>query len=404
MGLLFKIALRNLLRRKRRSLLTGISLMGGTLMLSVFLGIQEGSYSLVIEQFTQAQTGHVQIHRQGYLDKPSLYNSIPNPQPLLSRLQADPAVTAASPRVYSPALAFAGKKTTAAQVVGIDLAAENRATGIQARLALGRFFASPNEVVVGRGLAEILKLELGSELVLVTQGADGSIANDLFQVTGILKGGEDSQNRMFCYLALADAQAFLTLDHRIHEIALFLPHYSRATEQAAAWAREFAAAGLEVHPWPEVEKEFYEFMLLDKEGGYVTYLIIVVLVALQVLNTVLMTILEKTRELGLLKALGTRPPQIFGLILLETMLLACLAIAAGLLLAWPLNQFLAVEGIKLPQAYDISGITMDRIVSEISFFSVWLPALATFVTALAVSILPALRAARIQPIHALNSY
>jgi len=315
-GLLFKIALRNLTRQKRRTILTGLVMFGGVLLLSISLGIQEGGYGYVIDAFTGARTGHVQIHAQGYLDKPSLYTNLKDPASLLKKLAENRSVISYSPRVYGAALAFEDKKTTGAQIFGIDLAQEDQLSKIGSRLAEGRFFREANEVVIGGGLQAILHSKLGDQLILVSQGADGSIANDLYKIVGVLKGGVDAQNRMDCVMSLGDAQAFLGLGQRIHEVSLKAESYQKSRQLAAQLSAEFAGQGFEIDPWQVVEKEFYEFMLLDKQGGWVTYFVIILLVTLEVLNTVLMTILEKTREFGLMKALGTSPAQVFWLILL----------------------------------------------------------------------------------------
>ena len=404
MGLLFKIALRNLTRQKRRTILTGLVMFGGVLLLSISLGIQEGGYGYVIDAFTGARTGHVQIHAQGYLDKPSLYTNLKDPASLLKKLAENRSVISYSPRVYGAALAFEDKKTTGAQIFGIDLAQEDQLSKIGSRLAEGRFFREANEVVIGGGLQAILHSKLGDQLILVSQGADGSIANDLYKIVGVLKGGVDAQNRMDCVMSLGDAQAFLGLGQRIHEVSLKAESYQKSRQLAAQLSAEFAGQGFEIDPWQVVEKEFYEFMLLDKQGGWVTYFVIILLVTLEVLNTVLMTILEKTREFGLMKALGTRPAQVFWLILIETGLLATLASGLGILVAWPLNDYFASHGIPLPVAYDLGGVVMDKLVSEVSFLSMGLPFLVSFFTALLVAMIPAYRASMIVPVKALKSY
>jgi len=406
MRLILKMAFRNIFRQRRRSLLTGLMMAGGFLLFSVFIGIADGSYGNIINVFIRDHTGHLQIHRQGYLDRPSLYKTIANPQGILTEIQALPHVRSLTPRVFGPALAFVGKKTTGVQVIGVDPVHEPETTNLVHKIAQGRFFTSPAapEVVIGSGLADVLGLKLGDELSLVGQGADGSIANDNFKVSGILSKDSGAFDRMNCYMTLATAQNFLALDNRVHEIAVLLDDQELARATAAAIAQKLGDPSLDVEPWQVVEREFYHAMQVDLEGNYVTQMVILLIVAIGVLNTVLMSILERTREFGVLRAIGTRPVAVFRLIVYETVLLSLMAIAAGALLSLGLNYYFSLHGIAMPTPIEWGGMRWDKILSEVSWKTLWLPGLVTFLSALLVSVPPGIRAARIAPVQALRSH
>ena len=398
-----RIAFRNILRQKRRSLLTGLMMVGGFVLASISLGISDGSYSHLIELFTRDRTGHVQIHKRGYLDRPSLYKTLEEVEEIGAQLVAEGEVQAWAPRVYSPVLAFRGTKTTGGQVVGVDPLREGRTTRLSGKVGRGRFIgAAPVlEVVVGEGLAEILGARLGDEIALIAQGADGSVANDVFAIVGLVQGGV--QERMNCYMHLETAQEFLALQGRVHEVAVVLEDQVRARQVAVrlqvALGEDFA-----VDPWQVVEKAFYEAMRADVEGMWVSLLVIMVIVAIGVLNTVLMTILERTREFGVLRALGTRPSEVFKLVVLETACLAALSAVVGAALGLLCNYLLSLHGIPLPESITYGGVTFDRMIGRASAQSVWLPALVTWGTAVAVSLIPAWRAARLQPVEAMRMH
>ena len=398
-----RIAFRNILRQKRRSLLTGLMMVGGFVLASISLGISDGSYSHLIGLFTRDRTGHVQIHKRGYLDRPSLYKTLEQVEQIGVQLAAVGEVQAWAPRVYSPVLAFRGSKTTGGQLVGVDPLREVGTTRLAGKVGRGRFIgAAPVlEVVVGEGLAEILGARLGDEIALIAQGADGSVANDVFAIVGLVQDGV--QGRMNCYMHLETAQEFLALQGRVHEVAVVLEDQVRARQVAgrlqAALGEDFA-----VDPWQVVEKAFYEAMRADVEGMWVSLLVIMVIVAIGVLNTVLMTILERTREFGVLRALGTRPSDVFKLVVLETACLAGLSAVVGAALGLLCNYLLSLHGIPLPEPITYGGVTFDRMIGKASVQSVWLPALVTWGTAVVVSLIPALRAARLRPVEAMRMH
>ena len=231
--ILLRIAFRNILRHKRRTLLTGLMMVGGFVLASISLGISEGSYTHLIDLFTRGRTGHVQVHKRGYLDKPSVYNTLEGAGEIGKQLARLNEVEGWAPRVYSPVLAFRGAKTMGGQLVGVDPGLEGRTTRLGNRVVQGRFIGAGAvlEVVVGEGLAEVLDVQVGDEIVLIAQGADGSIANDLFAVVGIAEGGV--QGRMNCYMHLETAQEFLVLPGRVHEVAVALVDQAQARQIAS---------------------------------------------------------------------------------------------------------------------------------------------------------------------------
>ncbi len=399
-----KMALRNIFRQRRRSLLTGLMMVGGFTLCSVFLGISDGSYGNIIDLFTQDHTGHVQIHKKGYLDRPSLYKTIDDERYIDKKILKTPHVKSLAPRVYSPALAFVGKKTTGAEIVGIDPAREPNTSRIVQKVDSGRFFSQvpSNEVIIGGGLADILQIGLEDEIALIGQGADGSIANDIFKVIGIISKETSTYDRMKCYMSLKTAQDFLVLGGRVHEIAILLEDESLARETASKISEKLNDESLAVDPWQIVEKEFYRAMWADNMGNYITQGIIMLIVAIGVLNTVLMSILERTKEFGVMKALGTRPLTILKLIVLETAMLCIISIAMGALLSLSFNHYLSIHGIELSTPFDYGGIRWDTILSEVNSRTLYVPAIVTFLAALTVSVFPAIRAARIVPVKAMR--
>jgi len=410
-SLTLKIAFRNIFRQTRRSLLTGLTMTGGMVLLSMTMSITNGTYSNMINMFTRDHTGHIQIHRKSYLERPTLYKTIKAPEELEKLLAGMPDIRGAAPRIHGPALAFAKGKTTPAQLVGIDPEKESRTTLIREKLKSGDFVGArkdlPHGVMIGAGIAETLKLKVGEEIVLISQAADGSMATERYPVIGLI-GTKESHERQSVYMTLKTAQEYFLLEGRVHEFALVVSHQNNA-ERVAEKLRGVLAKqsnafdNLSVEPWQVVEEEFYKAMVMDRQGNSITMGIIVLIVAIGVLNTVLMTLLERTREYGVLKAVGTRPTHLFRLIVLETLILGTLSSILGILISIPVNLWFQEHGIAMKTPIDIGGIPYDRMLGELSMNSLLSPALLTIGTALLVSLYPALRAARIRPVDAMRS-
>jgi ABC-type lipoprotein release transport system permease subunit len=403
--ILLKIAFRNIFRHKWRSALTGLMMAGGCFLFALFLGMIDGTYGSLIDMFTRSYTGHIQIHKKGYLDKPSIYKTIVNADITGNKIENLAHVQSWTPRVYTPALAFAGKKTAGVQVTGIDPLKEAATTRLKHKIDRGRFISGEplHEVVIGGGLAGILKADLGSEIAIIGQGADGSIANGLFTVVGITGRKADSAGRSSCFMHIQTLQQFLSLGPQVHEIAVVLSDQSATLKVTETIKETLDDPLLDVEPWQVVESQFYRAMQADIKGNRYVIMIFTIIIAVGVLNTILMILLERTREFGILKALGTRPFQIFLLIVLETSCLAFLSILIGTAAGIAGNWLLSLYGISYPVPIEYGGYLFDKLTAKITLRSIVMPAVIVFGTALCVSIVPAIRAARIIPVKAMRS-
>ncbi|MDA0976969.1 MAG: ABC transporter permease [Proteobacteria bacterium] len=401
------IAFRNIFRQRRRSLLTGLSMCGGYILFVLSTSLLEGSYGNVIDIFTLDHVGHIQIHQDDYLDRPKIYKTIKDQAAVRAVLEAHEDVTGYAPRVYSPALAYAGDKTYPARVIGIDTALEPTVSRIRQKVTEGEFFsASPDAdgyytAMIGRGLAISLELSLGDEIVLISQGADGSIANDIYLVGGVI-GNRTSFDRMAVYLPLPAAQQFLALGTDVHEYALLVDDRNDNRDIASVLAA--ALPDLTVSPWQEVESTFYRTMQSDKQGNHFMMGIVVFIVFIGVLNTVLMSVLERTREFGVLRAIGCRPGRLVQLVLLETLLLASFSIGIGILLVTPAVIWLTEVGFQIPEPIDMSGVMFQHMKGELNAYVYLMPMGFIFATAALISLPPGFRAARILPRDALGSH
>ncbi|MDZ7343838.1 MAG: FtsX-like permease family protein [candidate division KSB1 bacterium] len=406
MQMLLKIAFRNIFRQKRRTILTALTMFGGFTLAAISIGWSDGTYSYIIDLFTRNRLGHIQIHGRGYLDKPSLYNTIDDYATVGEKIQRVAGVEAWAPRLFSAGLVSVAEKSTGAQIIGIDPELEAKATRFDKKIVEGQHFSKRpvHQAILGRGLAKVLHAQLGDEIVVVSQAADGSIANDLYTIIGIVESDDGLSDRMAFYLHLQEAQTLLALGERIHEIVIIAKNLDGVKALTTTVARALDNPKLEVAPWQEFAKPFYQAMKADQRGMWISLFVIILIVAVGVLNTVLMSVLERTREYGVLKAVGTKPSQIFWLVICEVSLLALASVVVGIGLSLVINYALSKSGIPMPTSFTYGGIEFSRMYTEINARSLYIPALTVMLSAVFVSLFPSLRAARIEPAKAMRMH
>ncbi len=404
--MMLKIAFRNIFRQKRRSILTILTMLGGFVLSAFSFGWSDGTYSYIVDMFTRNQLGHIQIHKEGYLDRPALYKTIDNYHTVGVLLDTIPGLEAWSPRKYSSGLVSVGEKSTGARIIGIDPAREQIATRFEKKITKGVPFSknASYQAILGEGLAVTLKANLGDSIIIVSQGADGSIANDIYEIIAISNSGDKMIDQTALYLHLEDARELFVLHNQIHEIIIIGEDLDDVDELAELIRETLDNPELSVAPWQEFAKAFYEAMLADQKGNWILLFIIMIIAAIGVLNTVLMTVLERRREYGVLRALGTQPAQIIRLLLSEVAVMTIISILIGCIISLIINSFFYLELPESLGSLTYGGVEFKTMYSELNARSFYIPAVTLFFSALIVSIFPALKAARIAPAKAMRMH
>ena len=404
--MILKIASRNIFRQKRRTILTALAMIVGFTLLSVTIGLSDGAYGNIISMFTRNRMGHIQVHREGYLNKPSLYETIDGYTTVGEVIENSTGVEAWTPRVYAAGLGSVGEKSTVVQIIGVDVTRETQATRFDKKVVQGSTLAATasHEAVIGTGLAKILSAKIDSEIVIFSQGADGSLANDIYKIVGIAESGDDVTDRVACYLHIEDAQELFVLEGRAHEIVVIISNINQVGKVTNAIEASLNDSTLEVAPWQVVAKSFYRAMKTDQQGDAIARWVIMLIVAIGVLNTVLMSVLERTREYGVLKAIGTTPMQIFWLVTCEVVIIALGSICVGALLGVLANYLLSIYGITYPEEITYGGIKFSTMYAKVNARSLIIPAITVMLSATIVSLFPAIKAARILPAKAMRTH
>lgn len=392
-----KLALRNLMRQKRRTIYTGLSMLVGFVLAGFFIGWADGTYNHMIDKFTRNRLGHIQVHQEGYLDKPSLYKTIGSPEEIGNRIDKYEQVEAWAPRVFSAGLVSITEKSAGAEIIGVDPQREEETTSFSNKVVEGRYFAESGEVLIGKELAKILNGGVGDEIAIFSQAADGSIAENLYTVVGLLDMGDPRLNRSGFYMSLSDARELLVLYNQAHEIALTLHELRQVDEVTQILQAEFSDTELRVAPWQEFAEEFYRAMQADKNGMYISLVVVILVVAITILNTILMSVMERQKEYGVLKAIGTRPGSIVKMVIAETSMLALFSILIGSLITFLLNTYMAEYGLHLSSPINWGGVQLETMRGEVNLRSFVLPSITVIMTSLTVCLFPAVKAARTEP-------
>jgi ABC-type lipoprotein release transport system permease subunit len=408
-GLVSSLAWRNIFRQKRRTILTILTMTGGFVLTSLAIGWMDGSYSGMILFFTNHRTGQIQVHRSGYLENPSLYGTVDDYLSVARQIESLIGVRAWAPRIYTGALlASRGSaedvygNSAAASVIGIDPQLEQNAMEFSSQITSGEMLSSSaadsslratGQILLGKELAITLDVSVGDSLILLSQAADGSTADRQYIVTGIVSSGNAAADRLTSYITLADAQLLFALENRVHEIAIVTASLGIIEETVNEISALTDSADLSVLSWKQFAKEFYNGMQADEASLKIMLAIIISVAALGVLNTILMMVLERRREFGVMKAVGTGPALIIRMIVLEANVMGFISVVFGSVLSTIGLIILSKHGMILDPPLNYGGFMFREMVAAITPASYWIPALSVMVTASVVSLIPAVKAA-----------
>ncbi len=401
------IAWRNLWRNSRR---TGLALLAIGLSVTLVLaytGFLRASADWLLEAITGPLLGHVQAHAPLWRKDRSMNRTLPHAARTVEALRRHPGVAGASARLYAPALAALSEEGFAVVVIGVDVEAESR----PARLLTGvPELPGRHRVLMGRALAESMGVRAGDRLALVGQGADGSLANELVTVAALIVTPVDFVNRQGVLMALDEAQELFAMPDEAHEIVA----HAKDPKDVKAFAKSLAALseleGAEVLDWQTQAPEMLSLVKLTQSAGLLILVLVFVAAAAGVANTMLMATFERTRELGMLLALGTRPARIVLVILAESAALGLVGAVAGAALGLGLVAITHHTGIDYaaltgrgPSEISFAGLRWSlRLYPTLAAIDVARAVLGVLLTSLVASVWPATRAAHLQPARALR--
>jgi ABC-type lipoprotein release transport system permease subunit len=325
-------------------------------------------------------------------------------------LEKTPAVAAYTFRANAFSLISSRERTYGAIVIGIDPAREGEVSTLEKLIREGSYLApgDTNRALVGRLLAKNLHVGLDDELVILGQGHDGSIAATVIKVKGIFSSGQDEFDRSSMHIPLKYFQDVYTMNGAVHEVVVFgksLEHVLEMKEAVAVGIKNTDKNHLVALDWMELMPGLIQAIEMDLVSGFIFYIILVVVVAFSILNTFLMAIFERTREFGVIMALGTTPGRLTRLLLIEstsmTMVGVVIGIIAGSLITW----YFQVHGIFISGASELMrqyGFP-ERMYPQLSLLSISIGSAIVLIVTLLTALYPALKVRRLRPVEAIMS-
>ena len=418
MNMIFTLAWRNLWRHRTRTWITVSAMVFSNVLLVFMLSLQVGTYQMMIENALNLFTGHLQVQDSRYLDNPKQRYDIAAAQRLATQLRQQLNTDAIALRGSAFALLSSEQRSFGAQIIGVQPDFDKYTSSISGQIKQGRYLANDDSdaIILGATLARNLKLKLGDEVTLLGSDRQGSIAAGFVTVVGIFATGLPEMDRNLAQLPLAYFQALYGSEGRANYIVIRSPD----ALQLSGWKvtvnsildtfangnnSDNKNVALSLRDWDELQPGIKQAIQADISGAIFMYAILIILVAFSVMNTQLMSVLERTREFGTVMALGLRPARLSRLILLETTMMAVLGLVIGVAIGMSITAYLHVYGFSYPGMEDMAAKfnMSERLYPSIN----WLAALAGPSLVMGFSVLatiyPAMKIRRLAPLEAMRA-
>jgi len=403
-----RMAWRNLWRNPRRTLLTMTAIAFASILLVFMLSWQFGSYDIMINASVKIHTGHFQVQARGYQDDKDMRRVVTDPAEIGNAIAALHGVKAVTYRANGFVLVSSRDRTYGVLAVGIDPEKEAALSTLKSIVREGNYLDGKDggEALLGELLAKNLRVRVGDELTVIGQGRDGSVAATVLRVKGIYNSGQDEFDRSSIQIPLKTFQDVFYMGDAVHEVVVLADTLSgvpRLVAETGEILRRQGRDGLVVLDWKELMPGLVQAIRIDLVSGFIFYLILVIVVAFSILNTFLMATLERTREFGVLLAIGMTPGRITRLVLEESAVMTLFGIAAGVFFGILLTAWFQEHGIVISGATEILrqyGLP-DRIHPRLSWLSATLGPLCVLVITLLAALYPALRVRRLRPVDAM---
>jgi len=401
-----RIALRNLGRNRARTALAS-SMVTFAAGLTVFLcGLEDGVEASSVERGTSLFVGQLQVTRPGYDDRPRVSDTIPGLESALKAVARDPCVFSVTPRIEAFGLVFGPEKSTGARMIGLVVSSETLTTTLNRTVSEGSFLDDRDSAgaLVGPGLARLLEVNLGDSLTFITQAADGSIGVGSFVVRGIIKSGDPGIDNRTLLVTAGGARSALSLSGAHRLVAR-----TRDVSAAELTAKRLQAQmpGLSVLSWETYLNTVKIMMDLGRAYAFTVLLVFLLLAVAGISNVMIVSVSERTREMGLMMALGARGQYVFLTVLIESALIGFFGVLVGTGVGISLIALTGLTGIDLSAwSESIRLVGWPDVIyprfGPVFAQGVIMTALASFAAAVLSGIFPAIGAARLEPARAMR--
>jgi ABC-type lipoprotein release transport system permease subunit len=398
----FKLASRNIGRNKTRSFLSSLAVGVGMALLLLMVSVLEGEMKGALQNTIRLQSGHLQIRPASYEEgKISLKweDLIANPEQVAEQVKSLPQVTVAAPRLIASTILTVGDESKSAQILGID--PDSAANGpFREGMLSGEFLKADDRegILIGNTLADKLGLKVNDKVNLLVTTSNGDVNEQLFTVRGIFTTRTPGYDESTIFMPLAKAQAITATENHASTIFVLLQN----SADAEAVAQALQSNNYKILTWREQNVFVTQFEDYANAFFIVLYLIVLGITATVVTNTLVMAVFERTREIGILSAIGMKGRGIMAQFLAEAALLATGGVIGGLIIGGAAVAYFTVYGIYIGD-YGLTGVLFeDHIYAHLTLANTINLAIVTYVITLVASLYPARLAARLEPVEALH--
>ncbi len=410
------LAWRNLWRHRRRTLITLFSIAIGFGLTVFSIGLQDSGHHSMVKNAINMGDGHITLQHRDYLASPANYRYISHGKQIMDVLAKQRIDGKIVPRITLQVLASTANNSVGVRLQGIAPATDPLHNLLKKNMTMGHWIEKSDlrGLIIGEGMARKLKVKIGSKIIIIAGKKGGDSESHLGRVRGIFKSGISELDSYLIISGLDFSRKFLVAEGAnadlkpLTRIAIFLNNEDDIAPVKAAIKIINPEPDVAVLDWQEMMPQLVQYIVIDDISAYVMQVFILLVILFGIINTVLMSILERTREFGLLRALGLKRQYLILLIFIETLLLSLLAVVLGWLVGGSIHWYVAVNGIDItgmiPEGTTFAGTFMDPVIySEISIHRVIQLTSIIFLATLASGIYPAIKASRIQPVEALRT-
>jgi len=402
---IIKLAVRNIWRNKRRTLITGASILFAVFFSVAIMSIQSGTWDHMIDSIVHYHFGYAQVHKNGYWDDKSIDNAF-DAVPVLNKLSGQKNITQLVPRIESFALASSGSFTKGAMVIGIDPEKEDKLTKTTSRVAEGEYIANGDEgALVAEGLAKYLKLTVGDTIILISQGYHGINAAGKFPVRRLLHFGSPDLNKQLIYIDLEKAKWFYGTEGLVTTMVVDTDDPGDIKKTVAAMRAKLGSE-YEAMDYQEMMPDLMQAREVDTAGAQVILMVLYLIIGFGIFGTILMMIKEREYEFGILKAIGMHTRQLNLMLWLEIIFLGLIGSLAGMIVSFPIvyhfyKNPIVMKG-DMAAAYEKFGVepVLPASIAPSIFIS---QALVIFFMITVLAIYPMFKIKNLKPVEAMRA-
>lgn len=403
---IIRMAWKNLWRNRSRTLITVAAIFFAVILSTIAQSLKQGVFENLVENVVSFYTGYIQVHKAGYQDEQILDNSFALSRTTEEKISGDPNIHFLTPRLESFALASSKEQTKGCLVAGIDPEKENNITALRKKLVQGAYLSADDQsVLLAKGLAERLQLKLNDTIFLIGQGYHGATAAGKYPVKGILQFGSPQLNEKILYMPLPVAQELFSAKGMITSYILSVKT-EKNLNVSAELIRKAIGKDYEVMTWEELLPDIKQHIAADSNNMKVVQGVLYLLICFGIFSTLLIMMLERKFEMGMLVAIGMKKIRLVFLFITESVLTVFIGCLAGILASVPLIYYFNMHPIRIggdtAEAYERFGfeaIFPTSTDSSIFFYQAFI----VLLIGLGLSLYPAVKVLQLNAVAAMKT-